>query len=80
MTLAQSALTALALLAIPAAAQAAPKLSEIVGGLESRGYVLQELEVKSDRIKIEARTAAGARVELDVDPATGAIRSERPDD
>lgn len=80
MKLATSALTALALLAIPAAVQAAPKLSEIVGGLESRGYVLRELEVKSDRIKIEARTAAGARVELDVDPATGTVRSERSDD
>lgn len=79
MTLFKSTLTALALVTVPLAAQAAPKLSEIVAGLEQSGYLLRELEVKTDRIEVEATTAAGARVELDVDPATGAVRSERPD-
>lgn len=79
-TLVKPVLIALAVLAGPAGAQTAPKLSQIIADLESRGYVTSEIEVKRDRIEVEARTAAGARVELDIDPATGAIRSERPDD
>ena len=79
-TLVKPALFAAALMVAPAYAQAMPKLSEIVADLETRGYVLSEIEVKRDRIEVEARTAAGAKVELDIDPATGAIRSERPDD
>lgn len=80
MRLVQPALIALALSAAPALAQTPPKLSDVVAGIEAKGYVIRELEVERGRIEISARTAAGARVELDVDPATGAIRSERPND
>lgn len=79
MTLLKPALIALALTTAPALAQTGPNLSGIVAAIEARGYVVRELEVERDRIEISARTPTGARVEIEIDPATGAIRSERPD-
>lgn len=61
-------------------AQGTMPLSQVIRGLEDKGYVVTEVDVEVDEIEIEARSPSGQRVELDVDPATGAIRRERPRD
>lgn len=63
-----------------AAAQTAPRLSEIIRSLEDRGYVVTDVDVDSTEIEIEARDAQGRKVEIDVDPLTGAVRREKLDD
>jgi len=62
-----------------AASAAAPALSGIIRDLEGRGYRIGEVDVDETDIEIEARDATGRRVEVRVEPATGAVLSERAD-
>ncbi|GMG81307.1 hypothetical protein LNKW23_05200 [Paralimibaculum aggregatum] len=68
--------------ALPAAAQdgAKPALSTVIAGLEADGYRVTEVDVDRDAIEVEAVTPDSRRVELRIDPATGKILSETPDD
>lgn len=62
------------------AAQAAPPLSEIIQGFEERGYRLTDIDIDSDVIEIEGLDPDGVRIEARVDPATGEVLSESPED
>ena len=63
-----------------APAQAAPPLSEIILSFEERGYRLTDIDVDTDVIEVEGLDPNGARIEARVDPATGEVLSETPDD
>ncbi|MBP1807107.1 PepSY domain-containing protein [Rubellimicrobium aerolatum] len=72
---------ALVLLAAPAIAQeAARPLSALIADLEAQGYRVTGVDVDRADIEIDATAADGRRVELRLDPATGAILSETADD
>lgn len=58
---------------------AEPRLSAIIAGLEDKGYKVLEVDVDLDRIEIEALTADGKRVEIDLNPKDGSIQRERAD-
>lgn len=73
-------LATIALMATSLAAEARVALSEIIKGLEDKGYEITDVDVDHNEIEIEARNASGQKVDIDVDPATGAIRRERLDD
>lgn len=62
-----------------AASAAAPALSGIIRDLEGRGYRIGEVDVDETDIEIEARDATGRRVEVRIEPTTGAVLSERAD-
>jgi hypothetical protein len=52
----------------------------IIRNLESAGYTdVQDLEKDDGIWEAEATNAAGQRVELDIDPTTGAVIREEPD-
>ncbi len=72
-------LTAGLLAGTAAGAQTAPRLSEIIRGLEDRGYVVTDVDVDIGEIEIEARDGQGRKVEIEIDPATGAVRREKLD-
>ena len=58
---------------------AAPPLSAILAKLESQGYVVSEIDVDPSVIEVEAVAADGRRMELLLDPATGAVTHQTPD-
>ncbi len=63
--------------AAPAAGRTAPMLdiAQVHARLEAAGYrSIDEIERKRDRYEVKAFDAEGRRVELDVDPATAAVR------
>lgn len=65
----------------PQAAPAEISIKDVIAKLESLGYrEIGEIEKDDGRWEIEAVTADGRRVELDVDPRDGSIVRERPDD
>lgn len=62
---------------------ASPQLDakQIIAKLESAGYTRIEDVEKDDGVwEVDATNSAGQRVELDVDPATGNVLREAPDD
>lgn len=63
-----------------APASGAPPLSQIILGFEERGYRLSDIDVDADVIEVEGLGPSGARIEARVDPATGEILSESPED
>ncbi|WP_210529714.1 PepSY domain-containing protein [Rubellimicrobium arenae] len=70
----------LALVALPAVAQdAGPRLSAIIGDFEQRGYRVTEVDVDNDQIEIQAVHPDGHTVEATVDPQSGAVLNETPD-
>lgn len=62
------------------AAAAAPRLSALVAGVEDRGLTIREVDRDDGVWEIEAQTQGGARIEIDLDAATGAVLSERAAD
>ena len=53
----------------------------IIRNLESAGYTdVHDLEKDDGIWEAEATNAAGQRVELDIDPTSGAVIREEPDD
>lgn len=64
--------------AVPA--QAAPPLSEIIRSFEERGYQLTDIDVDRDVIEVEGLDPNGDRIEARLDPATGEVLSETPED
>ena len=77
-------LLALAAIATSASAQTAPAtappLSAIIQTFEERGYQLTDIDVDADHIEIEGLDPNGTRIEARVDPATGEVLSESPED
>lgn len=53
--------------------------SEIAASLEKQGYTIEELEFDDGRWEVEAYKD-GKKRELDVDPVSGKIISDHPDD
>ena len=54
-------------------------ISEISARLTQQGYKIKEIEMDDGRYEVEARTAEGRKVELDVDPRTGEITGREDD-
>jgi hypothetical protein len=72
-----------ALVAGAAAAQdaaTAPRLSALVASVEDRGLEVREVDRDDGVWEIEAQAEGGARTEIELDAATGAVLSERPAD
>lgn len=66
--------------AVPAVAQASqPTLSAMIAGLEADGYQVTDVDVDSDRIKVEATAQDGRAVEMRLDPQSGEILDEAAD-
>jgi hypothetical protein len=66
----------------PAPATAAPELSlsQVLAKLEALGYTAIGDAERDDGVwEVEATSASGVRVELDVDPVTGQVLREKPD-
>ena len=82
-----AATAAIALIAVTAAValgdkppEGAKPLSEVIKSLEDQGYKpITDVELDDGKWEIEAYTKAGKR-ELKVDPVTGEILADRPDD
>lgn len=56
-------------------------IKDVIAKLEAAGYTqIGDIERDDGRWEIEAVTADGLRVELDVDPKDGSIVRERPED
>lgn len=70
------AVLAIGALAGPVMAQSGPRLSEIIATLEDKGYGVTEVDVDRDKIEVEARRSDGVRVDLDINPVTGAVIRE----
>ncbi|MCV0428990.1 MAG: PepSY domain-containing protein [Roseibium sp.] len=47
-------------------------VSDIAKSLENNGYVIREIEVKTDRIEAEV-TLEGDKLEIKIDPQTGLV-------
>ena len=47
-------------------------VSDIAKSLENNGYVIREIEVKTDRIEAEV-THEGEKLEIKIDPRTGLV-------
>lgn len=77
---AQAQTTAPAASAMPAAAQAAQRLTirEVLDRLEAGGYRdVREIELDHGRYEVKAENARGERVKLKIDARTGTLESER---
>lgn len=75
---AAAGLTALLAAGAAPAAQLAP--DQIKSKLEAAGYKdVHDIEFDDGHYEAEATTAAGTRVDLDIDPNTGAVTNEQPD-
>jgi uncharacterized membrane protein YkoI len=56
-------------------------IKEVIAKLEAMGYKnIHDIEKDDGRWEVDATTADGRRVELDIDPRDGSIIRERPDD
>lgn len=62
------------------AQDAARPLSAIIADLEAQGYRISDIDVDRASIDVDAVAADGRRVDLRIDPATGAILGETRDD
>ncbi len=76
-----AALTALALAAAPAlAADTQLSPNQVKEKLEAAGYTnVHDIEFDDGRYEAEATSKSGQAVDLEIDPATGAVTSEQPD-
>lgn len=74
------AIGALAMPVCTLAQTQAPSLSSMIGAVETKGYTVTGVDVDRNTIEVDATAADGRRMELDLDPATGAITREQPDD
>lgn len=54
--------------------------NQVISNLESAGYTdVRDLERDDGIYEAEATNASGQRVDLDIDPSTGAVLREEPD-
>jgi hypothetical protein len=71
-------------MALPGLAQEAGSnarpLSAMIADLEAQGYRITDVDVDPDAIEVDAVAADGRPMDLRLDPATGAVRSETLDD